>query len=212
MASAPLRASALLKNALAVLRRLRRVQLRAGARSEPGRVRSAARATTASATRAAATASSSPTRCRSTTDRNGVAHARAEGPAEVDAAGADRCRGHVQRPERRDPDRGDADRALAERARPRRQDRAAGRATAAAPSSASSRSTPQGKPIKGQRVEVRGRVSQVDHDAQAPGRRLLRLRQPHRRRRTSAACARHDRRARPAAVRGEPRRPPARSS
>ena len=37
-----------------------------------------------------------------------------------------------------------------------------------------------GKPIKGQSVAVKGRVSQIISTAQAHGRRLLRLRQPHR--------------------------------
>ncbi len=76
-----------------------------------------------------------------TTDRNGVATLRAEGPAEGDAAAADRRRGDVQRPERRDADGGDADRSLAERARPRRQGRQLGEQPRQARSSASSRST-----------------------------------------------------------------------
>ena len=103
----------------------------------------------------------------------------AEGPAEVDAAGADRCRGHVQRSERRDPDRGDADRPLAERARPRRQDRQLGEQPRAREvqrrRARHLRQADQGPERRGARPRQPGH-----HDQEAPGRRLLRLRQPHR--------------------------------
>jgi hypothetical protein len=139
-----------------------------------------------------------------TTDRNGVAQLRLEGLAEVDAAGADRCRGDVQRPERRDPDRGDADRALAERARPRRQggqlgeqprQRQVQRRRPRHPGQAD-----QGPARRGARPCQPGR-----DDEEAPGRRLLRLRQPHRREGPRQPVHGVDRRARPARLRGEPR-------
>ncbi len=176
---------------------------------DPKKAEQRRRARARRATVRRATAGSSPTSCRLTTDRNGAASftlkdlPKVERPSRIDAelSFAD-PNGETQTIATRiDP--------LAERGRCSACVPARGRATAASAKFTVLALDTSGKPIKGQSVAVKGRVSQIISHPQAHGRRLLRLRQPHRgqgarcavlaARPTTAACCSARRRSTPPA-------------
>jgi hypothetical protein len=203
MGSAPLRASALLKTRSPSFAGYDGVPLRAGAGPESARF-GGARKRRRRARRERPRRQAD--RRQGGADDRSQRHRplRPEGLAEDHSAGADRRRGDVQRSERRDADRGDADRSLAERARPRRQGGQLGQ-------------QPRQRQVQRRRPRHAGQADQGParrsarpgqpgrDDEEAPGRRLLRLRQPHRREGPRQPVHGVDRRARPARLRGEPR-------
>ena len=127
-----------------------------------------------------------------------------QGSAEADEAGSHRCRGQLQRSERRDADRGDERRLVAECGRSRRQ---GGHVDEQPRPGEIQRPCARHLGQGAEGAERRGAwpPEPDHHDTKAHRRRLLRLRQPRRGERPRPLVHRRDRRARPAGLRRQAR-------